>query len=100
MSICLLNCKSPFRNTSCQEVEFVVIPDRKGPLLPSVKNEPLLCEGITTMSLQWVCVSSREFLFGGLTGAFVWKVSSGVDFCQSPLLSEYIHYNRKLNITY
>src|SRR6218665_4122286 len=52
----------------------------------------------TYMSLQEVCVSSRGFLFGGLSAVFVWKVSSEVVFVRPPLLSEYIHYNRKLNI--
>jgi len=47
------------------------------------------------MSLQGVCLSSREFL----SGVFVWKVLSGV-VLSVPLLSEYIRYNRKLNITF
>src|SRR6218665_180525 len=54
----------------------------------------------TYMSLQGVCVSSRGFLFGVCLGVFVWKVSSGVGFVHPPLMSEYIHYNRKLNITF
>src|SRR6218665_2543616 len=32
-------------------------------------------------------------------GSFVWKVLSGVAFVRTPLLSEYICYNRKLKIT-
>src|SRR6218665_2620400 len=50
----------------------------------------------TYMSLQGVCVSSRGLLFWGfLSGRFRpgW-------FLSVPLLSEYIHYNRKLNITF
>src|SRR6218665_1253916 len=53
----------------------------------------------TYISLQGVCGSSQGFLFWGLSGIFVWKVSSGVVFVH-PLLSEYIHDNRKLNITF
>src|SRR6218665_1195342 len=58
----------------------------------------------TYMSSQGVCVSSWGFLFGVCVRGFVWGfclegfVRSG--FCPSPLLSEYIHYNRKLNITF
>src|SRR6218665_4225488 len=52
------------------------------------------------MSLQGrVCVSSRGFCSGVCLGCFVWKVSFGVVFVR-PLLSEYIHYNRKLTITF
>src|SRR6218665_3503783 len=52
------------------------------------------------MSLQGrVCVSSRGFCSGVCVGFFVWKVSFGVVFVR-PLLSEYIHYNRKLTITF
>src|SRR6218665_1541910 len=41
------------------------------------------------------------FCSGVCLGFFVWKVSSGVVFVLSvPFLSEYIHYNRKLNITF
>src|SRR6218665_1770245 len=39
------------------------------------------------------------FCSGFVWGFFVWKVSSGVVFVH-PLMSEYIHYNRKLNITF
>src|SRR6218665_1902022 len=49
----------------------------------------------TYMYLQGVCVSSRGFLFGVCLEGFV---RGG--FCPSSLLSEYIHYNRKLNITF
>src|SRR6218665_3641801 len=45
-----------------------------------------------------VCLSLQRFLTGVLHGFFVWKVLSGV--FVHPLLSEYIHYNRKLNITF
>src|SRR6218665_1148514 len=54
----------------------------------------------TYMSLQGVCVSSRGFLFGGLSGIFCLKGFVRGGFCPSPFLSEYIHYNRKLNITF
>src|SRR6218665_2753651 len=54
----------------------------------------------TYMSLQGVCVSSRGFLFGGLSGFFCLEGFVRGGFCSSPLLSEYIHYNRKLNITF
>jgi len=48
-----------------------------------------------------ICLSSRRFLTGGFClGFFVWKVLSGVVFVSLPLLSEYIHYNRMLNITF
>src|SRR6218665_3017212 len=40
------------------------------------------------------------FCSGVCLGFFVWKVSFGVVFCPSPFLSEYIHYNRKLNTTF
>src|SRR6218665_3875445 len=47
-----------------------------------------------------LCLSSRRFLTGGFVRGFL----SG-RFCLGwflfvPLLSEYIHYNRKLNITF
>src|SRR6218665_1627772 len=53
----------------------------------------------TNMSLQGVCVSSWGFLFVGLSGGFCLEGFVRGGFCSSPLLSEYIHYNRKLNIT-
>src|SRR6218665_2046325 len=53
----------------------------------------------TYMSLQGVCVSSRGFLFGVCLGVFCLEGFVRGGFCPSPLLSEYIHYNRKLNIT-
>src|SRR6218665_664756 len=42
----------------------------------------------------------EDFCSGVCLGSFVWKVSSGVVFVRPPLLSEYIHYNRKLDITF
>src|SRR6218665_329084 len=54
----------------------------------------------TYMSLQGVCVSSRGFLFGVCLGVFCLEGFVRGGFCPSPLLSEYIHYNRKLNITF
>src|SRR6218665_422877 len=54
----------------------------------------------TYMSLQGVCVSSRQFLFGALSGAFLSGRLRPGWFLSVPLLSEYIHYNRKLNITF
>src|SRR6218665_3994459 len=54
----------------------------------------------TYMSLQGVCVSSRGFLFGGLSEGFLSEGFVRGGFCPSSLLSEYIHYNRKLNITF
>src|SRR6218665_2239329 len=54
----------------------------------------------TYMSLQGVCVSSRGFLFGGLSGVFCLEGFVRGGFCPSPVLSEYIHYNRKLNSTF
>src|SRR6218665_2209269 len=54
----------------------------------------------TYMSLQGVCVSSRGFLFGGLSGVFCLEGFVRGDFCPSTLLSENIHYNRKPNITF
>src|SRR6218665_1520733 len=52
------------------------------------------------MSLQRVCVSSRRFLSEGLSGVFCLEGFVQGGFCPSPLLSEYIRYNRKLNITF
>src|SRR6218665_3266231 len=52
------------------------------------------------MSLQGVCVSSRGFLFGGLSGGFLSERFCPGWFLSVPLLSEYIRYNRKLNITF
>src|SRR6218665_887244 len=54
----------------------------------------------TYMSLQGVCVSSRGFLFGGLSGVFFLKGFVRGCLFPSPFLSEYIRYNRKLNITF
>src|SRR6218665_3609174 len=54
----------------------------------------------TYMSLQGVCVSSRGFLFGGLSGGFLSGRFRPGWFLSIPLLSEHIHYNRKLNITF
>src|SRR6218665_2427137 len=54
----------------------------------------------TYMFLQGVCVSSRGFLFGGLSGVFCLEGFVRGGFCPSSLLSEYIHYNKKLNITF
>src|SRR6218665_1281896 len=59
----------------------------------------------TYMSLQEVCVSSREFLSVGFVwGYFVWKVLSGVvfvrsSFCQNTCTSVTTE-SRKLNITF
>ena len=54
---------------------------------------------IHTCLYRGFCVSSRGFLSGGFVwGFFVWKVCPGW-FLSVPLLSEYIRYNRKLNIT-
>src|SRR6218665_469690 len=53
----------------------------------------------TYMSLQGVCVSSQGFLFGGLSGDFCLEGFVRGGLCPSPLLSEYIHYKKKLNIT-
>src|SRR6218665_3784849 len=48
-----------------------------------------------------VCFSSLGFLSGGFVrGFFVWKVLFGLVFVRPPLLSEYISYNRRLNITF
>src|SRR6218665_2213441 len=54
----------------------------------------------TYMSLQGVCVSSQGFLFGVCLEYFCLEDFIRGGFCPSPLLSEYIHYNRKLNITF
>src|SRR6218665_1562111 len=54
----------------------------------------------TYVSLQRFCVSSRGFLFGGLSGAFLSGRFHPGWFLSVPLLSEYIHYNRKLTITF
>src|SRR6218665_2199585 len=54
----------------------------------------------THMSLQGVCVSSRGFLFGVCLGVFCLEGFVRGGFCPSPFLSEYIHFNRKLNITF
>src|SRR6218665_3261881 len=54
----------------------------------------------TYMSLQGVCVSSRRFLFGICLGVFCLEGFVRGGFCPSLVLSEYIHYNRKLNITF
>src|SRR6218665_1666460 len=54
----------------------------------------------TCMSLQDVCVSSRGFLFGVCLGVFCLEGFVRGGFCTSLVLSEYIHYNRKLNITF
>src|SRR6218665_436023 len=54
----------------------------------------------TYMSLQVVCVSSRGLLFGSFSGFLLsGRVRLG-RFLSVPLLSEYIHCNRKLNITF
>src|SRR6218665_1393958 len=52
------------------------------------------------MSLQGVCVSLRWILFGVCLGVFCLKGFVRGGFCPSPFLSEYIQYNRKLNITF
>src|SRR6218665_3492635 len=45
-------------------------------------------------------LSGIDFCPGAFVrGSFVWKVLSGVAFVRTPLLSEYICYNRKLKIT-
>src|SRR6218665_37023 len=54
----------------------------------------------TYMSLQGVCVSSRGFCSGVCLGVFCLEGFVRGRFCPSPLLSESIHYNRKLNITF
>src|SRR6218665_232900 len=54
----------------------------------------------TYISLQGVCVSSQGFLFGGLSGVFLSGRFRPGWFLSVPLLSEHIHYNRKLNITF
>src|SRR6218665_3526745 len=54
----------------------------------------------TYMSLQGGCVSSRACFFGVCLGFFCLEGLVRGGFCPSPLLSEYIHYNRKLNITF
>ena len=57
------------------------------------------------MSLQGVCLSSRGFCRGGFVGGFCRGpfcpegfLRGG--FCSLPLLSEYNHYNRKLNTVF
>src|SRR6218665_1307188 len=52
------------------------------------------------MSLQGVCVISRGVLFGGLARCFLSVRFRPGWFLSVPLLSEYINYNRKLNITF
>src|SRR6218665_2028103 len=47
----------------------------------------------------YICLSSRRFLTGVLSGVFCTEGFVRSGFCPSPLLAEYIHYNRKLNIT-
>src|SRR6218665_2231163 len=48
----------------------------------------------------YICLSSRRFLTERYCpGIFVCRVLSGV-VLSVPLLSEYIHYNRRLNITF
>src|SRR6218665_3234347 len=47
-----------------------------------------------------VCVSSRGFLFGGLSGGILSERFCPGCFLSVPHLSEYIRYNRKLNITF
>src|SRR6218665_115846 len=54
----------------------------------------------TYMSLQGVCVSSGGFCSGVCLGVFCLEGFVRGGFCPCPLLSEYIHYNRKLNITF
>src|SRR6218665_159663 len=54
----------------------------------------------TYMSLQGVCVILRGVLFGGLSGGFLSGRFRPGWFLSVPLLSEYINYNRKLNITF
>src|SRR6218665_958032 len=54
----------------------------------------------TYMFLQGVCVSSRGFLFGVCLGVFCLEGFVREWFLSVPFLSEYIHYNRKLNITF
>src|SRR6218665_1604963 len=48
-----------------------------------------------------VCLSSRGFLSGVFCpGVFCLEAFVRGGFCPSPFLSEYIRYNRKLNITF
>src|SRR6218665_1429538 len=47
-----------------------------------------------------LCVSSRGLLFGGLSGGLLSGRFRPGWFLSVPLLSEYINYNRKLNITF
>src|SRR6218665_1736160 len=47
----------------------------------------------------YMCLSSRRFLIGGLSGASCLEGFVRGGFCPSPLLSECIHYKRKRNIT-
>src|SRR6218665_3464887 len=54
----------------------------------------------TYMSLQGICVSPWGFCSGVCLGVFCLKGFVRGGFCPSPLLSEYIRYNRKLNITF
>src|SRR6218665_1433086 len=53
------------------------------------------------MSLQGGCLSSWGFL-AGVFCPWVFRLEGFIrhGFCPSPLLSEYIHYNRKLSITF
>src|SRR6218665_4091684 len=48
----------------------------------------------------YICLSSRRFLTGGFVRGFCLEGFVRGGFCPSLLLSEYIHYNRKLNITF
>src|SRR6218665_3876961 len=52
------------------------------------------------MSLQGVCLSSQRFLTGGFVRGFCLEGFVRDGFCPSPFLLEYIHYKRKLNITF
>src|SRR6218665_514511 len=54
----------------------------------------------TYMSLQGVCVSSGVSVRGFVWVFFYLEGFIRGGFCPPPLLSEYIHYNRKINITF
>src|SRR6218665_3530880 len=70
----------------------------KTPKVSHISRTPIF--GSMCTPRAYICLNSRRFFTGGFFWEFCLEILTRGGFCPSPVLSEKIHYNRKLNINF